>query len=436
MRVPKRLTMALAAGALVISSVAALTLLFVMRFQSGDVYPCYSTLRADPLGARVFYESVHEAGLAAVSRNTRDLRTVDLSPRTTLFFLGDRYPLGADAEEMPKDLANQLFGFVDKGGRMVITLRPLFADERSKDAAETNRAPDAVVVSESEEAEGPEGPPDAGEDAAEELGVDESEEEGIAVTAWLGTEALARADVKPPSTALLTPRYFDSGLPTNITSHTSVCFTNINADWDVVYESEGEPVILERAIGEGSIVLSALSYFVSNEALRDECHPRLLAWLVGSRSKEAVFDEVHLGITEDPGVASLMRRYHLFGVVAAGLLVALLFIWQNAIPLVPALDEASLEVAAVSADRDSAAGYVNLLRRSIPRGSILAICVSKWQESAAGTALADTALRGDVDELLAPSEQARGKRKDLPATYNAIAQRVKAHRLGIEELSS
>jgi hypothetical protein len=32
--------------------------LFVLRFQTGDVYPAYSSLRSDPLGARVFYESL------------------------------------------------------------------------------------------------------------------------------------------------------------------------------------------------------------------------------------------------------------------------------------------------------------------------------------------------------------------------------------------
>ena len=39
------------------------------------------------------------------------------------------------------------------------------------------------------------------------------------------------------------------------------------------------PVVIERQYGNGSIVLVADSFLVSNEALRSERHPRLLARL-------------------------------------------------------------------------------------------------------------------------------------------------------------
>jgi hypothetical protein len=43
--------------------------LFVLRFKAGDMYPAYSTLRSDPLGAMVFYESLKHTGRIVVSRN-------------------------------------------------------------------------------------------------------------------------------------------------------------------------------------------------------------------------------------------------------------------------------------------------------------------------------------------------------------------------------
>ena len=43
--------------------------LFLLRFQAGDVYPAYSSLRSDPLGSRAFYRSLQNLNKAAVSRN-------------------------------------------------------------------------------------------------------------------------------------------------------------------------------------------------------------------------------------------------------------------------------------------------------------------------------------------------------------------------------
>src|SRR6185312_11842200 len=34
--------------------------LFQLRFESGDIYPKYSSLRADPLGTMAFYESLEK----------------------------------------------------------------------------------------------------------------------------------------------------------------------------------------------------------------------------------------------------------------------------------------------------------------------------------------------------------------------------------------
>jgi hypothetical protein len=425
-------------------SLLAVVQLFVMRFKSGDVYPSYSTLRADPLGTRVFYESVSASGMASVTRNMRDLRDVPLAPEMALFFLGDTYPLLPHTEMMPKDVANHLYRFVNDGGRMVVTLRPLFRDGWEDEADETNAVPEDAEVGDSTDAD------DAGdaeadevvdaedgdaaedvEDAEDEDAVKDAEDEaGIKVAAWLGVEALTVRDVKPGASALLTPAYAEGGLPTDLAAYTSICFTNLHADWRVVYERDDAPVMLERRIGDGTIVLSALSYFVSNEALRDDCQPHLLAWLVGDRTS-VIFDEAHLGIAEAPGAASLMRRYHLFGVVVACLLTALLFIWRNAIPLVPAVDETDLAAASVSAERDSAAGYVNLLRRSISRSEVLAVCVSKWRESISRRAADDANLQQDIDQMLAAHALERATRRKPYETYNAIARRVEAQRRGM-----
>jgi len=81
-------------------------------------------------------------------------------------------------------------------------------------------------------------------------------------------------------------------------------------------------------------VLAADSYFTSNEALLHERHPKLLAWLVGAGTR-AVFDETHLGVAENPGMAALARKYRLHGVAAVLLLLAVLHVWGSAASLLP-----------------------------------------------------------------------------------------------------
>src|SRR5438552_9474299 len=62
--------------------------LFKLRFEAGDVYPEYSSLRADPLGAKAFYESLDT--LLATRRNYRPFSKLGDGRETTLFYLGSQ----------------------------------------------------------------------------------------------------------------------------------------------------------------------------------------------------------------------------------------------------------------------------------------------------------------------------------------------------------
>ncbi|MFC1462984.1 hypothetical protein ACFLQU_05185, partial [Verrucomicrobiota bacterium] len=63
--------------------------LFVLRYKSGDIYPVYSSLRADPLGTKAFYESLARCRQVKVTRNYEDIRKLDPGPDTTVLWLGD-----------------------------------------------------------------------------------------------------------------------------------------------------------------------------------------------------------------------------------------------------------------------------------------------------------------------------------------------------------
>ena len=88
----------------------------------------------------------------------------------------------------------------------------------------------------------------------------------------------------------------------------------------------------------------------------------------------------HLGVTEQAGVAVLMRRYRLQWLVAGLVVLAGLFVWKNSSSLVPAPASEQHDDDDV-AGKDAAAGFVNLLRRSISSRDLLDVCFSEWKKS-------------------------------------------------------
>src|SRR3989442_8809045 len=62
--------------------------LFQLRFAAGDVYPPYSSLRADPLGTKALFESLAWLRGIAVQRFFERLDKLRDGRRTTLFVFG------------------------------------------------------------------------------------------------------------------------------------------------------------------------------------------------------------------------------------------------------------------------------------------------------------------------------------------------------------
>src|SRR5262245_36515795 len=91
------------------------------RFESGDVYPPYSSLRADPLGVMALCESLETFPGISVRRD---------------FSANNRLPDGKDTAYLhlaaashqwssaPEELVKQIEGFLTSGGRLVITFYP------------------------------------------------------------------------------------------------------------------------------------------------------------------------------------------------------------------------------------------------------------------------------------------------------------------------
>jgi len=170
-----------------------------------------------------------------------------------------------------------------------------------------------------------------------------------------------------------------TGLPAQISWHSGAYFEIMDGNWRTIYQRKNHPVIVERDYGNGSLVLCSDSYFVSNEALLREQHADLLSWLIGAHP-EIVFDETHFGIEEEPGVAGLLKHYHLQGVLLALAVIAGLFVWRSSLPLVPPPAKAVIrDAGALVEGKQASAGLASLLRRSLAPTEVLFTCFAEWK---------------------------------------------------------
>jgi len=401
--------------------------LFQLRFESGDVYPPYSSLRADPLGTKALFESLEMLRGMSVQRFFEPLDKLREGRRTTLFVFGAQ-PF--DMDYSTEDEYKKLEQFMFDGGRVIISFAPVntkpWATRREQAKEEKNSKDKGSPKREkkSDEPGGKESMPHKKKRAPG----DEEDWPGMKLISlrerWnvgLNYEDLPK-DADDVYHSVLARKKADSDLPGSVVWHTAVYFDQPGANWTVVYARDDHPVMIERRFGRGSLVFSADSYFVSNEALRKERHAKLLAWLAG-RHMTVLFDETHLGVVEAPGVAALVRKYRLHGVVIGLALLAGLFVWKNTFSFVPPYDEDIVETRSndAVAGRDSAAGFVNLLRRSIPSGEVLSVCFAEWKKARAH-GRADLNARAERMAAIIAEEQAKSERARNPVeSYRRIA---------------
>ena len=333
--------------------------LFTIRFETGDVYPPYSSLRADPLGTKALHDSLNSLNALRVGRNFRPLGRFADPRNTTAFWFGDEHSTLPEA-----DWGN----FIRGGGRLVVAWTPSQFVER----VSTN-AGGPLPWQQARFRKGPLVPRDPLSMKPEDVAFREEWKLDLNFVALPGMGSEFKSE---PATLVA-----DLPLPAEIPWHSTVCFTNLHADWRVIYERQGRPVVIERRIAAGSVVVSTDAWLVSNEALRRERKTDFLAWLMGGSSR-VVFDEHHLGVEASPGLASMMRRYRMHGIVGAFLALALLFLWRSAASFLPRQPTASAALAGADiAGRDTAAGLVNLLRRGIRSTELLKACFAEWKHS-------------------------------------------------------
>ena len=325
--------------------VYGITQLLILRYEAGDIYPPYSSLRTDPLGAKALYEGIDNVQGFTAERNYQPLVKLKEVSATTIFYVGMEI---LEFLWMDKEVAQTLENLVIQGNRVIISFVPVY-----KEPAKKNAPPDKTYFESLLSVEGRWGVKFGYMGLP--IGKDHK---------YQAIQALSQGEAP---------------LPATVSWHTSLYFdTSVGEGWKVIYAASRQPVMIEKAMGKGTIVLAADSYFLSNEAMRNERHPELLAWLIGPNA-EVVFDETHFGVLESPGIASLIRKYRLGWFVAGLVVLAVLFVWKNALSFVPPSEDALPENGRPG--KDVTSGLMNLLRQNISAREIVPVCFEEWQKS-------------------------------------------------------
>jgi hypothetical protein len=246
------------------------------------------------------------------------------------------------------------------------------------------------------------------------------EEEGISfrdvAKGWDFAFDIAQETERKAMEGLAEPQVpqFDEEIPW----HSALYFKGLSRDWKTLYSCNNLPVIVERKFEKGSIVLCSDSYFLSNEGLGNHPPAKLLASVFGSRPV-IIFDEEHLGVTEASNIASLARRMRLDGVAVCLVVIAGLFVWKQSTSLLPRQREERKQGDVTGSDANE--GFINLLYRSVPKGSLLETCVAAWTRARGRHIRPEE--RTHIDAVL----RAHGGRtqKDAPSGYRAIAEGLK-----------
>jgi hypothetical protein len=340
--------------------VAGLAALLMLRFESGDVYPPYSSLRSDPLGTRALFESLNTLAPDTARRWHRPPDQMNLGPQTTLLFCGLSINITELRGRNGKRLMDRL---AIEGGRIVITLSDRALSKNPDEEEQADPCDDTPAGHQADDEE-----EEAVEDvwdAAEKLGI------AIALARRSGSEPMARLAAATPS----------AGLPATVPWHGAQYFQVEDEAWRSIYfiDQTDRPVIVRRAWGRGELVLAADSFPLSNEALSRERATPLLSWFLPP-GQRIVFDEFHHGIAHRPGIATLARKYGLEKILGALIFIGLLFVWrQSSVFVPPVAPHPPADETQAIAGGDSGQGLVSLMQRHISQQQLLSICFSTWQ---------------------------------------------------------
>ncbi len=335
--------------------------LFNMRFKTGDVYPPYSTLRADPLGAMALFESLNEIENIIVERNydsISDFQKKNLFQpvKLTIFFLNSGFE-----PVYSKKYFNELKMIALNGGTVIIAFRPDFNEHNFSLYENKNNSDSASQLSSN------------------------NKEKNIKVSAdTIAFDFFSGVGLKKfqknNKIRFAEKMILESG-ENEIPCASNYFFDLKKNSWEIVYSIKNEyPVVIRRTFGKGSFIFIADSYLFSNEGLRKHPKPEFILQCLNSNAK-IIFDESHIGVINSHGISSLIIKYRLHGSIICAFIVFLFFLWKRLSQVAPVYKNNILEKNKIVTGKDSITGLVNILRRHIDPKKIVTEGFEEWKKS-------------------------------------------------------
>lgn len=384
---------------------------YVLResFSRGEGYVAYSSYRSDPLGARVFYDALAAMPGMNVSRNQTNFQYMDTDGRGKALFI-----LDATHSYDPKNAMEQVETFVESGGRLVISfthmpkevLATLDPDREDDDKKKRRKSPNEERREQRDALLEKMNPMI---NIEEEWGFD-----------FRTQQSADRSDEDPIKTPTVTRAEGFPGLAEELAWYSEGYFADLDDAWTAIYERKAGAVLMERNLGEGTIVLSSASYPFSNEALRYKRDSALLNWFVGD-ANQVIFDEYTHGVNMDPTIIDLIIRLRLHWFLFSLVPLALLHAWRSAVPLVPHHSQDwQAEAQALQRGRDAADGLKHLIEGAVGTKELAEQGHAIWAQTFQRDSRYSTEQR---QQALALATSEEGKKQPVE-TFNTIAKTI------------
>ena len=327
-------------AAVIFAAVFALLLAMARQNQS-NTSDMGSSLRQDPYGTSLLFDSYSRAGYQVERSPDEDSLADQTASRTTAFFIGG-YPYGdwewnAGNRRVGEKLRGRIEGFLARGGRVVLIAPSWALKSESQGWQVENRWHET-----------PQG-------SAPTWGVPDSREMPA------GSE----------------PMYLCADTP----------WLETDAHWTPLYTRPGDPgaadhssahvYMATRRVVSGELVVASQQSFLLNEAIKVRPNPVLLDFLSGGRPVIWVDETLH-GLHQEQGVLWLVQRYRLEAALILFWAALLALLWSMSGDLVrrPARDWSADIVR-----HGEAAGVARqrLLERSISREQVVAECWDQFR---------------------------------------------------------
>lgn len=307
-----------------------------------DAFPGYSSLLPNPMGMKVLHNSIERIPGFELHRNYRPYSELEGKPDTLLVMGGlpswrTTLPKGIIDGEYDAGLSN----FVKSGGTLLIAYTPWMP---ALDMEETE-APDSEEVDDEELAH-----EESVEDKVEEEDEDEDKVKYRSILKAVAKSGMTSGDFEPFQWR---SRYA----------------LNLPEEGWQVHQSIGEyPAIASASLGDGSLVVCADAYFLSNEAML-EPPVDFIQWITEGK-RIIIFDEWSKGVRDNRSIMYLLRKHKLLAFLLSLVATAVLLFWHNSSHV---LSKAVASHESASGQHEASA-TATLLRKDVPVNRLLQTC--------------------------------------------------------------